>query len=129
MLLQNDNLVGVQGTRDQRFGALRARRRLGETWKMVRATRRYIQHCIFFLSEEEFVAVPQNFDTNVMWNLGHLMFSHERGRQPRKLMILQGIITFSLRRNSSDMSAGYAPFITMVRFERRKIAPQDTPRR
>jgi hypothetical protein len=42
--------------------------------------------------------------------------------QPYNLVISRHVVSFRLRRNSSDMSAGYAPSITMVRFQRRKTA-------
>src|ERR1700730_16231794 len=42
--------------------------------------------------------------------------------QPYNQVILPPFVSFSFRRNSSDMSAGYAPSITMVRFQRRKTA-------
>ena len=42
--------------------------------------------------------------------------------QPQNLPIPLRFVSFLLRRNSSDMSAGYAPSITMVRFQRRKTA-------
>src|SRR5712672_2358808 len=42
--------------------------------------------------------------------------------QPYNQVILPHFVSFRLRRNLSDMSAGYAPSITMVRFQRRKTA-------
>jgi hypothetical protein len=42
--------------------------------------------------------------------------------QPYNLFILPRVVSFRLRRNSSAMSAGYSPSITMVRFRRRKTA-------
>ena len=42
--------------------------------------------------------------------------------QPYNLVILRRLVSFRLRRNSSDISAGYSPSITMVAFQRRKIA-------
>ena len=42
--------------------------------------------------------------------------------QPYNQVILPHFVSFRLRRNSSDMSSGYAPSITMVRFQRRKTA-------
>ena len=42
--------------------------------------------------------------------------------QPYNQVILPHFVSFRLRRNSSDMSASYAPSITMVRFQRRKTA-------
>ena len=42
--------------------------------------------------------------------------------QPYNILILLDFISFRLGRNSSDMSAGYAPSIAMVRFQRRKTA-------
>jgi hypothetical protein len=51
----------------------------------------------------------------------HSSISVQEG-QPHSLLILLHFISFRLRRNSSEMSAGYSPSITMVRFQRRKTA-------
>src|ERR1019366_4201524 len=42
--------------------------------------------------------------------------------KPHSLLILLHFISFRLRRNSSEMSAGYSPSITMVVFQRHKTA-------
>jgi hypothetical protein len=49
--------------------------------------------------------------------------------QPYNQVILPHFVSFRLRRNSSDMSAGYSPSITMVRFQRRKTAAFGARRR
>jgi hypothetical protein len=56
-----------------------------------------------------------------LWREAHSSISVQEG-QPYNQVILPHFISFRLRRNSSGMSAGYAPSITMVRFQRRKTA-------
>ena len=49
--------------------------------------------------------------------------------QPYNILIFARFVSFRLRRNSSGMSAGYSPSITMVRFQRRKTAACGARRR
>jgi hypothetical protein len=63
------------------FSALVARYRevieLGPVWKLMMITRCYTQLTIHGLSREQMLAIPDD-DTSILWNLGHVTFSHDR---------------------------------------------------
>ncbi|MGB0388598.1 MAG: DinB family protein [Ardenticatenaceae bacterium] len=43
----------------------------------MKQTRRLIFHAVKDLSEEQFLAIPDGFDNNIAWNVGHIIVAHK----------------------------------------------------
>lgn len=52
--------------------------RLGPVWKMTCLARCYTKLAIEGLSHEHLLETPERLDTNILWNLGHVTFSHDQ---------------------------------------------------
>src|SRR5262245_27973024 len=51
--------------------------KLGPVWKLICLARCYTELTIHGLSSEQLLLVPHGLDTNILWGMGHLTFSHD----------------------------------------------------